>query len=778
MDSVALKNWNGFFIYRTGCELPRSPRRVWVKALLVIGIVLMLADVLQAQHLRVLSARDSLGVPFAAVMVSTGRTVYNKVTDLQGEVVSMPETASVTTCTLSVEGFGFQKCVRVISGAELASLDRLFLSPVDLSLDEVVVTAQYSPLPANQAVQNMKVISSETIMQMGAVNLRDVLTNQMNVRLSQDNILGSSMSLQGIKGENIKILVDGVPVIGRLDGNIDLSQINMNNVERIELVEGPLSVQYGTNALAGTINIITKRPLARRYSGSITTYYESIGTYNLSGETGLVLKRYALHLTVGRNYFDGWNSSDPSFYWPKERVADSTRFNQWKAKESYFGTLSYRYNFKNTEIGAKLAAFTEVIRNRGYPRAPYGENAFDDYYYTKRFDNSFSLKSRLSNRWTVNLLGAFNVYQRIKTTLYRDLTTLRDTLSANSNDQDTSAVSLLMSRASFVRTQGNRFNWELGYDVSYESASGKRIEDRVKHLGDFAAFATAEYRPLSQVVVKPGIRYAYNTAYQTPLVPSLHIKWSSGDKHSVRGSYAQGFRSPTLKELYFLFVDVNHFIVGNPALRSERSNNYTLSYAYAGDVRRCRVKVAANTFYNSINNLISLAQVSNTAYSYVNIGRYSTLGVQVESSLNFSRWVLQAGFNCTGRYNVLSSAESFPRYSYSPELLSNVSYRFPRQKMSLSIFYKFTGRLPGYALNDGVVTQTTLGSYTMADLTLSRQFWRDQLDLTLGCKNLANVQNINSTLAAAGAHSGASTSLPLATGRTYFIRLQCRLSSK
>merc|ERR1711965_356759 len=94
---------------------------------------------------------------------------------------------------------------------------------------------------------------------MAAVTLKDVLVNQNNIRVAQDNVLGSSMSLQGMSGQNIKILIDGIPVIGRLNGNIDISQINLNTIERIEIIEGPLSVNYGTDALAGTINLISQK---------------------------------------------------------------------------------------------------------------------------------------------------------------------------------------------------------------------------------------------------------------------------------------------------------------------------------------------------------------------------------------------------------------------------------------------------------------------------------------------------------------------------------------
>ena len=125
-------------------------------------------------------------------------------------------------------------------------------------VDEVVVTAQYSPEQSSRSIYKVQVINSEEIALKGAANLQQLLAAELNIQISQDNVLGSSLNLQGVSGENVKILIDGIPVIGRMNGSIDLSQINLNNVERIEVVEGPMSVSYGTNALGGVINIITK----------------------------------------------------------------------------------------------------------------------------------------------------------------------------------------------------------------------------------------------------------------------------------------------------------------------------------------------------------------------------------------------------------------------------------------------------------------------------------------------------------------------------------------
>ena len=544
--------------------------------------LLILISELPAQQLQVCSSKDSLPVPFATIYVKNSFMSFGKVADDKGKILyRKAEEDDSTNYTLIIQAVGYDKYTRMVMGLELNKIKRIYITPSNLNLSEVVITAQYTPTAAEQAVQKIQIIDKEKIQQMGAVNMRDVLSNQLNVRLQQDNILGAGMSLQGISGENVKFLMDGVPLIGRLNGNIDLSQINVNNIERIEFIEGPLSVQYGTNALAGTINIITKNASTKKLITDVTGYYESIGTYNLSADANMYFKKHSLQISSGRNYFDGWNASEPAFYFPESRIADSTRFKQWKPKEQYFVNFGYSYTIKKLNFGLRSSYFDEKIINRGYPRAPYAETSFDDYYFTKRIDNHIYVNGKLSKSWSVNSLAAYNYYSRIKNTVYKDLTTLDETLSLNSSDQDTSRLTLLMSRASFVhKTDSSKLNYEIGYDVNYESALGKRIDNFLKYQGDYAAFATVEYKPIDKLILKPGVRYAYNTNYKTPIIPSLNLKWMLNEEHIIRASYARGFRAPSLKEMYFLFVDINHNIVGNVNLRSEQSDNYSLSYNY------------------------------------------------------------------------------------------------------------------------------------------------------------------------------------------------------
>jgi outer membrane receptor for ferrienterochelin and colicins len=736
----------------------------------LLPLFLLLCGLAPAQTLKVISAKDKSPIPFAYLSIKSNTRELTVMSDEKGMITLTTHFNDTLNYTLQLKSIGFKPFKKNSKGVELATLKVIELIPEQLQLDEVVVTAQYEPTLADKSVQRIKIIDKQKIEQMGAVNLRDVLSNQLNVRLQQDNILGSNMSMQGISGENIKYLIDGVQLIGRLNGSIDLTQINMNNVERIEISEGPLSVQYGTNALAGTINIITKKGIEDRQTFGASAYYESIGTYNVIGDATFSGKNHNLQVSGGRNYFDGWNPTDDLFYLPEAKLADSTRFKKWKPKEQYFASLGYQHPFKKLSFGFKSDYFNEKMVNRGFPRAPYAESSFDDYYYTNRIDNSLHLNTSHFKNWKVSSVSSHNFYKRTKRTVFKDLTNLEEKM-ASSNDQDTSKFTLFMSRASFIRSKDTAaLNYEIGYDINYETALGKRIENRIQSMGDYAVFVTAQYRPYSKLIIKSGLRYANNTNYESPLIPSLNIKWDFATNHHLRASYAKGFRAPTIKELYFYFVDINHNIVGNENLKSENSSNYSLSYNYNTLIKNVNYKLEANLFYNDISNLITLAQTTGTEYTYVNIGEFKTMGAQLSNSINYKNVTTQLGFNYTGRYNQLSESNNLPTFNYSPEVLANLAYRIRKQKTTLSVFYKYNGKLPGYVLLDESIQQTFIEAYQLMDATLNKLFLNERINLVLGCKNIFSVQNIASNVSG-GAHSSGSSSIPLSTGRNYFVKL-------
>tara|TARA_B100001287_G_scaffold276336_1_gene286784 strand:- start:3019 stop:5040 length:2022 start_codon:yes stop_codon:yes gene_type:complete len=644
--------------------------------------------------------------------------------------------------------------------------------------ESVVVTAQYKKTTQEKAVHKIKVIDRKTIDAMAAITLKDVLVNQNNIRVAQDNVLGSSMSLQGMSGQNIKILIDGIPVIGRLNGNIDISQINLNTIDRIEIVEGPLSVNYGTDALAGTINLISKENKKNGFTSSLNSYYENIGQYNVDGSLSYKKGTSSVNWSLGRNFFDGWNAFDNFIDFPQSRLADSLRYKQWKPKEQYFSRLGFQIKKRNLNFSPYLSYFYEKITNRGMPRAPYNETAFDDEYNSWRIDGGFNLEYKFQDKSALNIQTAYNNYKRIKNTFVKDLTTLNQELSQTPGAQDTITFDLLMSRGTWNTNRSDLFyNFQVGYDLSFETASGRRIEGIGKEQMDLALFASAELKFFKELILRPALRMAYNSQYRAPLVPSINLKYNL-KSWTFRTSYAKGFRAPSLKELYFDFVDVNHNIVGNQNLNAEFSDNFTADVSYNKKRDGMILNADIGVFYNNLDNLITLAISPDNPekYTYVNIGEYSTFGNQFNAGLNYKGVSVNAGVSYIGRFNNLANDyDDVPSYNFSPECRFNMTYNNNRHSYSAAFFFKYNGKRNGFFIIEDEVSESLIEAYNQMDFNVTKKFVDNKIILTLGVKNILNVQDVVSTYGSGGVHSDNSGSISMNWGRSVFCGLKFKL---
>ncbi len=654
---------------------------------------------------------------------------------------------------------------------------KMVLHPVSIRMEEFVVTGQMQTTYIGDAIQTVRVITAKKIEQMGAQNLTQLFSNELNIQLSNDPILGSSLSLQGISGENIKLLVDGVPIIGRLNGSVDLDQININNVERIEIIEGPLSVNYGSDALAGTINIITKTNKNSSYTARVRGHYESNGTYNTQLDASTAFKKTTLGMDINRNYFDGWNPGDKPFRIETKSIANAERNKLFKPREQIFGGIKWTQRLNNEKHSSPLIlsfnsrVFNELIENNGLPLAPYGIRSLDETYKTLRIDNSISITGRIASKWSINSVNSYNYFRRQKNTFINDLTQIALTPSQNSSDHDTSIFDLFLSRTSFVYNHSEKFQYEVGSDVNYESSRGIRIENSEKAMGDYALFTTAEYKPWKKLSIKPGLRASYNSVYKAPIIPSIFFKYQITKNNGIRFSYSRGFRAPSLKELYFYFVDVNHNIQGNMNLKAENSNNFQLALRTEYEKGKCRLIWTNQIYYNDLSNLITLAQITASEYGYVNMSRSQNYGFN--SNLNFSRknFMIDAGVTVKSRRSQYTAESSFTNGSWYTEFKINPSYNFPKAKTTVNIFYKYTGRMPNFIYaEDGSVTENRRAAFSMLDLTATTKLWNNHIGLTLGVKNLLDVTTIQG-VASGGAHEGGSSSISIGMGRTYFATL-------
>ena len=639
-------------------------------------------------------------------------------------------------------------------------------------LNQVCVTGEYAPTTTENSVNKITIITKEIIINSGAVSLVDVLNYQTNIRIGQDNILGSSIEMGGMSGDNVKILIDGLPVIGRVGGNIDLSQINLDNVERIEIVNGPLSVNYGTNALAGTINIITKKSQLKGWSGSLLAFYESVGNYNLTGELGYRFKNQTFKFNGGRKYFDGWDLNDNFIKFPEETLADTNRAIQWNPKLQYLGNAQYILKYRKWQINPFFRYYYEKITNRGFPSSPYYESAFDDYYYTFRIDNGINISKQLNNG-NLKIIGGYNFYKRIKNTYLKNLTNLNQILTNGIGDQDTSIFDQIAIRTTYSSELNKWYNFQVGIDVNYESTHGQKIKGNYQKIGDYAIFGSTKLNFFKdKLLIKPGFRYAYNTVYISPITPSLNLKYTFKNVN-LRVSVSNGFRSPTLKELFFNFVDINHNIQGNDNLLAEKSWNYMGSITWLSGLKKnVLFKASTSLFYNSFHNLITLGLTSNGSYSYINIGEYSTVGFQSEFTFRNKNLNFTITPTYLGRENYVNDPK-IGKYSFSPEVGVQFGYTFANKNWGVNFFYKYNGEQNQYILDsDDQVSTSTTRAYSILDISLSRKLFNKKTILVFGAKNLFNVTNINvSGVNSSGTHS-LNGSKPIGRGTSVFISIR------
>ncbi len=740
------------------------------KAILKLLLFLLLPLGSAVAQKSILTVKDSLGTPLQNVSVRfvcsdnscRGKT-FRTVTDTKGKAAN-PFTVRTI---VQLSSIGFKSLIDTLQSGESKTIT---LQTKKLLTEQVVVTGQLTPGSTDKSIHKVRVIDRERITSQAANTARDVLSNELNVRLSQDNILGSFMSLQGLSGQNVKILVDGVPVIGRQDGNIDLSQISLANVERLEIVQGPLATIYGTDALAGAVNFITKKPssLDQKPEVSLHLYSESVGQYNADGRIGFSIEDIRCSVTVGRNFFGGFANPDTS------------RFKQWKPREQYFSDWSIGRAFGESTLRYTGTYFNELITNRGEPRAPYRETAFDDTYRTIRFNHTIFLEGSLfGNGWSTAGNISFNHFLRQKNTVFRNLVTLENTPTSIS-DQDTSQFDSWFIRGTASRSNIiNNCNLQMGYDIALEKGEGRRINDGKQTINDFAIFGLMQYAFTDNFVVQPGVRLAYNTRYQAPVIPSVNIKYNPEENLSLRLSYSQGFRAPSLKELFMYFVDGNHNIQGNANLQAEFSHNVQASTDWKLSLsEHLAMKMEGSTFFNDIRNLISLAVISGTEYSYFNIDKFQTLGARTDISFYTNRLTTTFGVAYTGRYNQVESILSAPRFSFSPEMQVNCEYTIPDIEVKTAVFYKFTGRLPQFQQSaTGELLEGYIESFHSLDFTMTKSFLDNLFSVSAGVKNIANVQNLGvfGGTASGGTHSTASSSTSYSYGRTFFLTVSMDL---
>lgn len=670
-------------------------------------------------------------------------------TDEQGNTTVQP---AKYPCTIEVAALGYEPFSQTFSRMPANPVIAVLLVKKYSSINEVVVTGNAQPTRLKDALSSYQVISKAQIQAMGAVTLDEALKNQVNIQISNDNILGSSLQMQGLSGNKVKILIDGIPLNGREAGNINLSQINLNNVERIEMIQGPMSVVYGTDALGGVINVITKKE-NKPYGINVNTYYETIGRYNFNASgTYKIHDNHQLTIGGGRNYFTGWGYRDTTVVASGGYSTLVQRNLFFKPNEQYIGNAAYSYSAPS---GFKLNLASDYVKEKVTNKGSldvwnsFEARAKDEYYNTTRSMNRISMNGRLGKKGTWQSQNGYNVYYRTRTSLVVDMTTLQDSLSTAKGAQDTSRFDDVISRSSYSNSF-KKISYTAGYDVTLSYANSMKIPMRDTSIKDYALYTNVSVPLLHEkLTVQAGLRASHNTAYKTPFIPSFNLLYTPAKNIQLRGSYTQGFRAPSLKELYLSFIDQNHYILGSTNLTSETSQHVQVSASYqVYEKQTDYLQFIATGYYNDVKNGIMLIPVypddpTSIEYVYGNLFRQRNTIASLQVDGQWRDLHFQLGYS---RNFTVAEKGAYDGFN-TGEVTTTLQYNWRKIGMNFNLIDKLMEARPRVIPGiDGVPTYNGhQNAYNMLDITAEKNLWKKRLQLIAGVKNVLDVRQINVT---------------------------------
>ncbi|MFM8347245.1 MAG: TonB-dependent receptor plug domain-containing protein [Bacteroidota bacterium] len=527
-------------------------------------------------------------------------------------------------------------------------------------LETLVVTATRQERSLAALPMPVTVVPASMIRTMGSVRLQDALTEQTGlVVVPQINAQGNGLQLQGFNPDYTLILVDGEPLIGRYTGSLELNRITVGNIRQIEIVKGPSSSLYGSEALAGVVNIITDRPTKNTVDVSLR--HGTNNTTDITGQGSLRKNNIGLYLFGNRYSTSGYDLSPQNFGKTVSPFASHTlqsKF-QWNAGP-------------RTEINVSARLFNETQRfnfevlNAGTATKTTGTGTTHDWNLNPVIHHRFSDKLKVTTRFYLTRF-------RTETGLYLES---GGTLFYSDNFHQQFA----RPEAVLTWYAGKNSVVTAGAGYIHETVQTSRYGDAVQRVQNTTyAFAQHEWNPTAALTVIAGARLDRNDVFGSQASPKLSASFRLSEKISIKASSGIGFKAPDFRQLYFNFNNSaggGYAVLGTEVVKSKvaeleaagQIGNYFFDPAQLGTLQAERshafnsgvdirfsptLSGSVNLFRNTVNNLIETQALASTTtgqnlYTYRNINRAVTEGA--ETSMN---WKMNARLQASAGYQLL-----------------------------------------------------------------------------------------------------------------------------
>ena len=500
---------------------------------------------------------------------------------------------------------------------------------ITYSLDEVVVTATKTELTQKENPRSVEVITKEDIQNTGAISVRDALRTATNIDIvSVNHGGGENISIRGGDTDGVLILVNGRRVAGENyfmsqgSNAYALDRLNLSNVDHIEILRGPASAIYGSGAMSGVINIITKKSEKPEFSVGVATGTNEMSNY--------------YHYDTGKN---GKVSVNFDVNFSKLRNIDSKAGKNLLhgPKQAYNLNLDYEMD-ENNNLNLMLDYAKDNLETRMRDFS-VSSSAPDDLKYP--------ITSFTSERKTIALTydGKNSNSDYSLSASYSQLN--RDPYAADTpGTNEKKYKSWNIEARDTIRTSDNN-KLIFGGEYRGDKASIYSGDNTVKNTDQYSLYLYDEYRVDNKLLLTPAIRYDYHKSFGSHTSPNLGATYFISDKSRFKANYGTSYRAPSVDELYGAFTHGGIWggmaIVGNPDLKPEKSKGWEISYA--------KLTYFDNKKEDAISYKIEMAPPSQMGKFY-NIDSTSSKGVEFEIKHDFGK-----GFTLVGNYNWLDSVD-------------------------------------------------------------------------------------------------------------------------
>jgi outer membrane receptor for ferrienterochelin and colicin len=471
------------------------------------------------------------------------------------------------------------------------------------AVEDLVVTVERAPTRASDASAPVRTVSRAELERRAAGDLTTVLRDVPGVQVDPVVSSGAGITLQGLGSDRVLILLDGAPISGRIGGEFDLTRISPSQIERIEIVEGPQSTLYGSSAIGGVVNLLTRRDLA--HGAELSTQVGSDGQRDAraraSGGTGgvngsLDVGRRSVDLAPGR----ASGATGTADRWDAMARA-STRLGTGTLDARVLGIQEEQQYLTTSRSGVTTGNFNDNWQLDGLVSATLDRDGrtelrFHGSYYDHRFVPSA----------TTERSGGVEEWDRQRTA---DVEALR--------------------RGAF-----GAHRWLAGAKVEREWLTSDRVVGGSRAAWTGAAYATADWAVASWLRTTTGVRLTSGEVWGTDVAPRVGIVAHGPAATYLKLGGARGFRAPSFKELYTSFTNTRgatYTVLGDPDLQPEYSWNAS------AEIGRTTggTEVYARAFQNWLRNFIEteLVDPSASVFQYQNVARARTAGLEVGGSL-------------------------------------------------------------------------------------------------------------------------------------------------